>query len=566
MSTPILLPPICNTSSAVIHTPYNPTPVQLAYNTGLIAFGVTFDLFCVIIFAIAKRILRSDRLAVRRQIFVWTTALASLVHLMCTPLIVIAGPYFPCSIWLILVSLVTPLIGGTCVGKLLVFFFYSTTAQAVEEAAKAENIESPHQNSVYDGNHSTTMIHSFKLVFKTLIWGTPLNDSGQWSESLKWLRFIISRKGILSLVVVVFTPFFILSIALLGTDRAYIECYRCRTTTPVQVTIILMGLTCVGIGILVARRIQKFKDPFGLARECTFFVICCAFALFGYLLQTYQDSPVYAGEVIDHKWILAISLFTAVAIQSLLPISQAIFVDGATIIPLTKIDIITARINQGKKKHRNHAGQVGGGSQHVESYHLSKTGGTGPTQTGSNLGGTISSPLPTPENMDLDYILKDGVFNKLFETHVKAELGLESLFYLQDAMAWKESYYDSGLSNRRNRFKRIFRSYIANGSNFEVNLPWQMKDELIRIHNDTNNKEDADIPYEAFDSSIEEIRMLLITGALKRFKASKAFKTACEDLQTVRNQVEAGGAGGNSLVISMRKTDLDSTEISNNIT
>jgi hypothetical protein len=530
----------CNNSDAVIHqdSSYLPTPAQLLFAQVMFGLGVAINCICIIIFAIAKRTMKSDRLAVRREIFIWTSAMASFIHMSCTQLTVIV-PIFPCSIYLILVIQVVVWLGGTLVGKLLLFYMFSMTSQAVEIASKAEQnhlvTETSSISSTSNNQHGlgNKTFHSAYLILRNLLWGIPMDNDGNWTESLKWLRFIISRRGIFTIVFSVLAPFLILAVAMLGSDPGYVECYNCHITTPVSAVIMSITIILLILGILIARRIQHFPDPFGLARECSLFVCCCILGFLGYLVQTFapNETAIFNGQQLDHTYILTVAIWLCTIIQSLIPILLAL-VDSYKL-----SSSYTLKGNRGPVVPRTNHQQRG-------------MTGRGKVAESSQ----VANLSINPENVDLDFILKHRVLLKLFETHVKAELGLESLLFIQDALSWKESYYDMGQTHRRTKFKRIYRSYIALGANFELNLPWELRQELTHVN---DGKDDADIPYQVFDRSISEVKILLNIGAMKRFKASSAFRQAVDDLALIRDQGVGGGGGVNvgsgTIVVSIGK-------------
>ena len=461
MSSPPALPQqdaFCENASYVVAgniDTVNRTPGNVLFTTVYFSVGVTIDLLCVVLFLLFKR--RFERTRLRPTLLVWMAVCGSLAQMLYGCLLTIMRGEYPCWAGVVLLTLVIPLVGGSIIGRLVLFLYLSRFSEGAIRQMALDNSLSAHPEVPPSG-----VFKVLRLAFRSLFLKPKNNQTPiELQMELYDFRFLISRRGMFLITFIFVLPFLVMALALMASDPVYLRCKNCSISTPMVMTCVIFGLVVILVGSIAWWRIRKLKDAWGLATEAFWCLVWTGVSFIGFLLTSFEGRDVY--QTYSHQIIMSVGLWLVAIQQSLVQLALGWWYEY---------------------KERKAAQQPARASKTVDMN-----------------SGTLDDIMQHPETA------------QEFERHLAEEFGLESLLFIRDVAMWRSSFYDISESARRARAKHIERTYIDVNGLFSINVPDEVSRNIHAVLRDPNST----IEQVLFDPAIEEVKKLLNTGAVRRF-------------------------------------------------
>ncbi len=253
------------------------------------------------------------------------------------------------------------------------------------------------------------------------------------------------------------------------------NCYECDLTRLQQYIIMVGGVGIIIVGTLFALLVRRYPDPFGVVQECRLFAQYAAtIGLAGFILSVFFPSNQYAS----FGWFV----YLAALITQFITTDLQIF--------LAKKQGTDKHFFQFPNRNRN-ASAVATSMKDIETF----------------------------SSATLQSALDDPVERGYFERHLVGEFAVEIITMYNDCHDFQKSFYDMSEATRRARAKRIIEKHVSDNAVMQVNLPGEMKNELIRLANDQNTPINVDM----FLGAENELFGMLL-GSFQRYLTSIIYK------------------------------------------
>jgi hypothetical protein len=467
----------------------------IAINAALLSFGLAFSLVCLLAWLWKKN--KYERTRIRPTILIFMGFAGTIAAVLVNHLGSVLSSPLPCSVDTILVVMAVPLLFGSLISKLMIFFFlskFSHESATVALASLNENgfaflVLGSQQRKTGTTSCTTSCAAiglSFKLLFcpqrKTSedmentvevtqqIDGRQIFVNEYKAQLREALAFMVSNWGVLTLCFLFTLPYALIAIVIVSTNPETAACEYCDYLRYVTLnTVIAESAFLLLLGIFVWIRGRKFEDPWGLREECFWSLLAFIVTILFFLLDLFIG---LWGQSLFQFWYLETLFILAVlAISTLLQLYQ-----GHRQTRLTRASTIQIDVK--------------------------------------------SATSSTSSSYGLDEILADPRMTEAFERHLTNELGLESLLFLRDAKRWKLTYYDIAPTARRSRAKKIQNTYLDLSGTYAVNVSDDVSRNILRTLQET----EGDVPITIFDTALDEVKKLMATGSVMRFVHSQAFQ------------------------------------------
>jgi hypothetical protein len=381
----------------------------------------------------------------------------------------IIGTWLPCWLMTLLIAIITPLVFGPIITRLLVLLLltrFSEEAAGTATAAKATGgfaISDIDSISNLEGVKVSfrTLGPALKVAFGALKSGSYASTREEQLIRLAAFRYWKSALGIMTIVTFLLLPYILLAIGVIIGERNYLMCYRCDHIIYIMAYCLLaFGVLLLGFGTYVYCLVRPIYDVWGLKRESQLSLIAAFCSLIFIVLGTFSRSAIARFEETNFRfaYLITVSLWAALLINTVLQLLLARQAQNL-VIPHRTVSMATT---------------------------------------------------------DLNAILADKELCDAFEQHLVQEFGIESLLFVKDVALWKSTFYDIAANARRSRAQKIFATYIAADGMFSVNIPGGVATDLKRTLNSPE-----ELKVELFDEADDEIRFLLTIGAMSRFMAAR---------------------------------------------
>ena len=428
---------------------------NVAFTIAYFTIGVVIDISCLLAFWLFKR--RFERTSLRPTILLVMSVLGSLVQMSYGSMQTITRGDYPCWCTVVMPIMIVPFLGGSIIGRLLLLLYLSRFSEASLKMMAASGSLSLKE---YDRYPTDNLFAFYKTAFN-LLFVKPKDDepTAQVKRDLVHLRFLVSRRGILLTTLFFIIPFLLVALIMMGTNPVFIRCRNCAISMTMIICIIIIAIVVILTGFIVWCRVRKLPDVWGLSMESFFSILFCLVAFLGFILTTFAQVDVF--ETYSHQFLMSLGLWLVVIEQSVV------------------------QLYLGYKAQRREM----------------KTAAARITRNTSDL-------------ITVDSIMIDHLRCKEFERHLAEEFGLESLLFLKDALAWKDSFHDISEAARRERAKILVQTYIKSDGLYAINVPYSVTDPIFKKmkHSGEDPLEDT-----LFDAAIEDVRKLLNSGAVLRF-------------------------------------------------
>ena len=494
-------------------------------------FGVALNLVCLLVWLSEKR--NYERTRIRPTLFVWMAVLCSLAQMSCGVLQSFTEEGYPCWLGVVLLMLIIPFGATSIFGRYMLFNFLSRFAQSAADVQNklidAETSSVPTSGSHLRRGFCQRMVSVLKLI------AYP-DQKATTEEDLFDLKLMASKRGVFGMAVVLCLPFIVFAIVILSTDLVIVYCYNCAFSSMTFNLLIATAVVEMFIVLAVwygARRI-KGADRWGLKTECSYCIAWVVFSFVAFLVSVF-DSTQVTLQPYTHLLPMSIGLWLNVIQQTLVQVYLArkakIQTTRASNAPATCCQMwcdprlfylfwttqtVPSMNVQGKKMQVADDKSVASEISTTSAAH-------------HHHGGVAVSGKYKSARDELEELLDDQTLAVLFEKHLMGEFGVESLFFLQQAEAWKRQYFDISPAARVARARRIFKAYVQSSGLYTVNLPWSICDKIRQTMKEgdediASNAALDDVPHTLFDDAIWEIRRLLTAGAVLRFKHSPEYR------------------------------------------
>jgi len=211
------------------------------------------------------------------------------------------------------------------------------------------------------------------------------------------LKFLVSRRGRLTILSVIFSPFIAVFLIVLSTDPAFIAgCGNCLNSKAIIYVIVAFAIVAVAFGVALAWITRTFPDRWGLARECRWLVRFAALSFIFFVAETF--TPLHTV-VFDFSLPLALTLGACLGVSSIAQVYIALEKDRR----LGALRRASKLIRPSSRNESNVVSYIG-------------------------------------DQNPIDALLADKNMLKMFEEHLAAELGIESLYFIQVVDSWKARY------------------------------------------------------------------------------------------------------------------------------
>jgi hypothetical protein len=136
--------------------------------------------------------------------------------------------------------------------------------------------------------------------------------------------------------------------------------------------------------------------------------------------------------------------------------------------------------------------------------------------------------------LTLQQVLDTPDLAAAFEQHLAAELGVESFYFVNEAVQWVHNFHNESEATRRARARKIVKAYIDVNGLYAVNVDSKTYYTIM------NRYKSNEFPVDMFEEAKSECRKLLERGALFRFEKSKEAQRA---LAALRARPHSGQVG-----------------------
>ena len=582
-------------------------PQRWKLTCGLLVAALALTLASLVAFAAAKP--RYARLRVRRLVLVALYAWGVLLYVFAELFLEVYGiARVPCWVHAILDLLIAPNFGALVVARYTVFLLLhrfavivyrygrvDVVAQAVGGGDDDADADADANAKQHPGAHATAAgAAPAPLLVETIETATgritrTLKNLA-WVSSVVWyvvsslarpeamaidvtpedkratlerLRFVASRKGAITIVAVCSFPFVVFAFAYVFSDPVYVNCVGCRRDGTLTLIIVGESVFLVGCTIVLALRVRKLRDDWGLITESRITLAWVVIAFVGLLLEAF--APVDPASAYSWQVLICIGLVFAFCTVSILQVFLAALREGW---PTWMVWCAGSRCGlRGPPKQPHRASRIAtnaiaGGShgqvqpdavttpsRATKSLRNGRTLGDRSTGvSGTNLGGAAASPsstgtstaAPTPANVlnvvdakaapGLRDILADETLTTEFEEQLLNEFGQEALLFLRAVAEYRAVFFDSTPSARAVRAKRMVRAFVAVGGMFAVNLSHGVR--AATTHAVQSPGPDG-VSADVFNVAANEVARMMENDSVARFRLRK---------QKERAAASAGGA------------------------
>jgi len=413
----------------------------------LIAVEVRVIVVCVPAFALLKGAYEHTRM--RPLSIVIMLAGMLVAHIVSGMVSIVWQVELTCAAYFVAVFLIVPLGGGAMFSKMLIFLLLTKLMRTMHHARRDVASASP-------GAVATVEMRSWFVVCTlcTLARVDDKNVSARDHERLLMvLKFFLKPGGQLLIVAVLILPFLGVALATMSRDPAIVAgCTGCGINDNVVLAVLCAtGAFVVGGTLALAWVVRRLPDRWGLGEEVRLMSYGALCAFVGFLLGCFVrlDTSTFDWSVIltiGFCWMLLVATLWQLKI--------------------------------GRDKQR-----ALGAAQAWRKRPDSASGA--PPQS------TATSGVLT-----LADVVKDPELLKAFEAFLVSELGVESLYFLQDAEQWARAYYDTAPAMRNQRAKRIAHAYVLSSGSYGINLPSDVQSAVLRAV-----EGNAEVPPNVFDAA-----------------------------------------------------------------
>jgi hypothetical protein len=505
----------------------NPARTRLALVMGIIYIIIVIVCYVVWIFAKHNYGRRWQRLRIRPSPIVTAAAIGAIVQITLAGLFRVAVTNaYPCPIRTFGALIVIPLVGLPPGIRLLVFRLMSSfqnvaaafrqgpdhysfhvvgDSQSAGVAATSENGDNNADRFI---DMKATFSNQQSVAFLKTIQGLRLILSSPASTQdgkpmsyeeaiirLKTLKFLYSRWGTISLVVMFLVPY--ITISLIVVDFGTINCTGCLMSTTQTAISLLFAALCFVWGIYCAWKVRNLPDQNGLRRESLLVLLVSIIGLAFSVTDGSREraNPLPSGTPYNDQIIVGFCATMTVVVQT---IPQVFLAYRANLHTTAVNHVGGATQAQSQVNTENHHHSQHATGSNVESI----TAGTNNTKST-----TISSSIPLVPLRNFPLLLQ--IVNneeklRVYEEHLSTELSGESLMFLRAAREFKITYYDLSEQVRLSRAKKIHHAYIAFDGLFTINISSQVTERIT-----TNIFKKKNITPELFDPAIVEVCQML---------------------------------------------------------
>jgi len=465
--------------NAVNNIPSTPTvfePTKFDFLWFVYVTSYTFTTVCVLVFLRFKH--KYDRLRLRPISLVLVTCLAAAAQLNVGVLDILIGPAYPCVFGLLDQIFIVPLAGASPMARTLVFLFlsrYSTMVTFNQNNHDSSQTSVP-RSEANSASKKLTMVIAAQIVFKQLL-RPPVGETYSDIERkrLLWtLKFMVSYKGLSVILAFLTAPYLAIFFAFAATDPVFFNgCTGCQKGTFVLSIInIAIALITVMGNFYPIWLSSPYPDKWGLRQESKWILYSYSIALLGYILLVLD--PRYS-DTFDWNFLFSFGMQMAVASSTI-------------------VQVYIAQRDEKDITKRRPAGR------RVDSKQS-----------------TVQRPAGV---ISLDQIMATPVLSASFEAFLRNEFAVESYHFLRDVAKWKRQYFDVAGNANVARARKLVHQYISTTGLYAINIDSKTQAQILRTLPESS--ETAQITL--FDSAVDEIRNLLIAGAVQRFSNSKAFQ------------------------------------------
>ena len=484
------------------------------WGVGLFVIDMVVGAAMLVAFVAMRR--RYDHTRVR-TVGVPLALFLALVAYVCTDQVVrvVGTRNLPCWSAALTMLAIVPFLGAGVMLLFASFFTSNLFSQAVAKYGRItdnQNSSSDELGSSANNNNDDNgggaavtakeVLWTLRAIFRTLqlIFWTPITTDvtmtpEQRVESLRLLKFAMSWRGQLSFMSTffVFMGIFNFPFVFAGEPAYANGCYGCFVSPFAILFSSLDGAFCTVLGVLIAYRSRKLRDPWGMRRDA---LLTVTWAMLGLCFFVASLSAPF------DEFSLMLSLtFLACLGQN-------------TVVPL----VMGHRAAKQEWDRRNRpAGKSGGASQGGGAVSPSMVEST--LEPHSSSDSVVSSSVATsglvPSKAgakNLTRLLANAATRQALRDWVTSELSSENLTFLEDSAAWVAAFNDVSPSARLARAKRLFKAYVEPGAIFQVNVD----EKLVRSIAARVSAADS-LTRDAFDEARVEAARMLEYGAVARF-------------------------------------------------
>jgi len=432
--------------------PYPESKFMLCYF--LIAVEALFIAVCVPAFALLKGAYEHTRM--RPMSIVIMLAGMLVAHIVSGMVSIVWQVELACSAYFVAVFLIVPLGGGAMFSKMLIFLLMTKLMRTMQHARRDVVSASPGAVAI-DETRSWFVVCTLCTLARVDDKNTSARDR---ERVLMALKFFLKPSGQLLIVGVLVLPFLGVALGTMARDPAIVAgCTGCGIYDNVVLAVLCATAAFVIGGTLaLAWIVRRLPDRWGLGQEVRLISYGALFAFAGFLLGCFVHLDTSA---FDWSLILAMGFCWMLFVATLLQL----------------------KIGHDKQQALR-AAQVGKRSRRPDSA----SGGAPHSTATSGAAGVLA----------LADVVKDPELLKAFEAFLVSELGVESLYFLQDAEQWARAYYDNAPATRNQRAKRIVHSYVLSSGSYGINLPSDVQSDIVRAV-----EGNAEVPQDVFIAAVE---------------------------------------------------------------
>jgi hypothetical protein len=330
-------------------------------------------------------------------------------------------------------------------------------------------------------------------------------------RTLVCLRFITSHKGAFMFTFLCACPYILLTVIVCLTVPAFAgNCTGCAPDNNViSFTTVSFGGAVLLNGIFFVIRSRHLPDAWGIFAEGRLSARAIGLGFIGFNLTAFTQVPYKYMFIIVTNVGFCLGFF---------------FVSSFQILIARRRDIVKINsVNGGRPTKAPYKSKRSRGS-------VASDGTTLPT--GSKVESMVENAhmLVSPVSdlkmcTKLNEILSSPDLLRAFEYHLSTEFGSENLCFLQDVHEWKLAFRDVARTASFARARKISSTYIKNNGLNQVNLPDEMREELLRKLDSTQDavSNANGLKDDIFDRARAEIANLLETGAVMRFSKTQSY-------------------------------------------
>jgi hypothetical protein len=331
-------------------------------------------------------------------------------------------------------------------------------------------------------------------------------------RTLVCLRFITSHKGAFMFSLLCAFPYIILTVIVCLTVPAFAaNCTGCAPDNDyTSFTIVSFGGALLLNAVFFVTKCRSLPDVWGVFAEGRLSARGIILGYIGFLLTAFTRVPYKYMFVILTSFGFCLGFFFASSYQILIAQSRE----------ATKVNSINGRPTQApRSKSKRTRGSVG-------SDGTTTPNGSKVESMVENANALVSPVSDLKMFTRLNEILSSPELLRAFEYHLSTEFGSENLCFLQDVHEWRLAFRDVARTASLARARKICGTYISDKGLNQVNLPDDMREELVQKVN--ANTEDAStlansITIDIFDRARTEIANLLEKGAVMRFSKTQSY-------------------------------------------